>query len=144
MIVTGQEVVEWVAKKTNEFGNFGASTGIGLEKDNELVAGVVYAEWNGPNIVMHVASDGTKQWLNREYLWFCFAYPFLQLDCKRITGYVGEGNKEAIKFDTHVGFALETTLEAAHPTGNLLIFRMWKRDCKWIRADFSKRYAKAA
>lgn len=143
-LVIGQSVVEWVAKRTNEFGNFGAAIGIGWQKDSKLVAGVVYSDYNGVNMQMHVASDGTKRWMTREYLRVCFDYPFNQAKVKRITGLVGEGNVAAQKFDEHLGFERETTLRGAHPTGDLIVYVMWKERCKWISQDSSKRYAKAA
>lgn len=144
MIVIGPQVVEWVAKRTNEFGNFGAAVGIGWEKDGRLVAGVAYNDFNGANMLMHVASDGSRQWLNREFLWAAFDYPFNQAKVKRVTGLVGEGNKEARRFDEHLGFVLEARLKDAHPTGDLLVYKMHREGCKWISEDFRKRYAKAA
>jgi len=144
LIVTGQQVVEWVAGRTNEFGNFGSAVGIGWEKKGHLVAGVAYSDFNGVNMLMHVASDGTKRWLTREYLRVCFDYPFNQAKVGRVTGLVGEGNSEARQFDEHLGFERETTLRGAHPTGDLIIYVMWKDRCKWISQDFSKHYAKAA
>lgn len=143
-LVIGSGVVEWVAKRTNEFGNFGAAQGIGWRKAGEIVAGVVFNDFNGVNCCMHVAALPGSRWLCREYLWTCFDYPFRQLKVRRVTGLVGEGNLAARKFDEHLGFELETTLEQAHPTGNLLVYRMFEKDCKWIRPDFEKRFAKAA
>lgn len=142
-LVVGPLVVEWVAKRTHEFGNFGASQGIGWEKNGVPVVGVVYNEYNGVNCCTHIASEGTH-WLTREYLWTIFHYPFRQLKVKRITAPVGEGNAASRRFVEHLGFELETTLEQAHPTGNLFVYRMFEKDCKWISADFEKRYAKAA
>lgn len=160
MIVVGKNVVEWVARKTNEFGNFGTDIGIGWAKPplcfephtyagfdsayGNLVAGVAYANWNGVNIEAHIASDGSKRWLTREYLWTIFDYPFRQLKVKRITLCIGEGNKDSRRFAEHLGFERETTLVAAHPTGDLLIYRMTKDMCRWTRAEFYKQYALAA
>lgn len=133
MLVVGPEVVEWVAKRVNEHGNFGAAQGIGWARDDKLVAGVVYNEYNGPNICMHVASDGSKRWMTRDFLRVAFDYPFNVCEVKRITGLVGEGNTEARKFDEHLGFKLETMLWGAHPTGHLMVYVMWRDDCRWIR-----------
>ena len=144
MIVVGKGVVEWVAKRTNEYGNFGCATGIGWQRDGAIVAGVAYAEWNGPNVVCHIASDRSRSWLTRHYLWTIFDYPFCQLNVGRITVCVGEGNSDSREFVKHLGFSLETTLEDAHPTGDLMVYRMKRSECKWISQDFSKRYAKAA
>lgn len=135
--------MEWVAKRTNEFGRFGTDIGIGWAKNGELVAGVAYADWNGPNIVCHIAAEG-KRWATRYYLWAIFDYPFNQLNCKRITVCVGEGNSTSQLFVEHLGFRLEATLSAAHPTGDLLVYVMWKEWCKWISADTYKPVAKAA
>lgn len=135
MIVIGQEVVDWVASRTGEFGSYGAAVGIGWEKDGSLIAGVVYNDFNGVNMQMHVASDGTGKWMTREYLRVCFDYPFNQAKVKRITGLVGEGNLEARKFDEHLGFVRETTLRGAHPTGDLIVYVMWKDKCRWLRNE---------
>ena len=131
-IVIGQPVVAWVAAHTQEYGNFGASVGLGIEQDGHLIAGVVFSDYNGANILMHVASDGSKRWMTREFLWMVFDYAFNQAKVKRITGLVGEGNIEARKFDEHIGFRLETTLKDAHPTGDMLVYVMRREDCRWL------------
>jgi RimJ/RimL family protein N-acetyltransferase len=144
MLVIGDYVVQWVAKRTNEYGNFGASQAIGWERGGELVAGVVYAEYNGVNIVCHIASDGSKQWLTREYLRTIFDFPFIQLRVNRITVCIGEGNSASRRFVEHLGFEREARLTGAHPTGDLLVYRMQKGACRWIHQDYLKRYAKTA
>lgn len=136
-LVIGDMVVDWVARRTNEYGNFGAATGIGWEKDGRLVAGVAYAEWNGPNVVCHIASDRSKRWATREYLWTIFDYPFTQLGVRRITVCVGEGNSESRRFVQKLGFTPEATLAGAHPTGNLIIHRMWKADCRYLKEPYA-------
>jgi len=133
MLVIGPEVVSWVAKRTNEYGNFGTDVGIGWQKNGELVAGVAYANWNGVNVECHIASDGSRKWLTRQYLWTIFDYPFNQMGAKRITTCVGEGNLDSTRFTQHLGFTIEARLKGAHPTGDLLIFRLLRHDCRWIR-----------
>ena len=131
-LVIGDGVLDWVAKKTNEYGRFGGGTAIGWEKAGELVAGVCYCDWNGVNVVCHIASDGSRKWLTKRYLRVIFDYPFNQLQCGRITVAVGEGNSASCNFVRKLGFELEARLSKAHPTGDLLIFRMFKSDCRWI------------
>jgi len=143
-LIIGPGVVEWVAKRTNEYGSFGAAQGIGWRKGMEIVAGVVYNDFNGVNCCMHVAAVPGARWMRREYLWTCFDYPFNQMKVQRVTGLVGEGNLAARRFDEHLGFTLETTLSRAHPTGDLLVYRMFREDCKWIKLGLEKRFAKAA
>lgn len=149
-ICTGTFVVNWVAEQTNEYGNFGCATGIGVQEWHgatkcwRLIAGVAYADFNGPNVVCHIASDGSKRWMSREYLATIFDYPFNQMKVKRITVCVGEGNGASRRFVEKLGFTRETTLSQAHPTGDLLVYRMFREECRWISADFYKPLAKAA
>lgn len=133
MLVVGDEVVRWVARRTNEHGNFGAAVGIGWARGGKLVGGVVYNEFNGVNLCAHIASDGSKNWLSKEFLRVMFDYPFNQAKVRRITGLVGEGNIKARRFDEQLGFRLETRLAGAHPTGDLLVYVMWQKDCRWLR-----------
>ena len=152
-IAIGYHVVEWVAKKTAEFGNFGAAVGIGVQERMvdidgheywQLIAGVAYADWNGPNIVAHIASDGSKRWMTKRFLWTIFDYPFNQAKVNRITCLIGEKNEASIRLCEHFGFMRETALRGAHPDGDLLIYCLRKENCKWLRLYSEKRYALAA
>lgn len=152
-ICTGHHVVQWVDAMTQAHGNMAAAVGIGLQElrsdevgNNiwKLIAGVAYTDFNGTNIVAHIASDGSKNWMTKEYLWTIFDYPFSQAKVNRITCMIGSDNIESINLCERLGFNREASLEGAHPGGDLLIYRLWKRDAKWLSLDFGKRYAKAA
>ena len=132
MIVIGSHVVEWVAKRTNEHGNYGAAVGIGIERDGEIIGGVAINEFNGANVNMHTAA-ARRHWLNREFLFVIFDYCFRQLKVARVTALVGEGNAHARKFIRKVGFVDEARISAAHPTGDLMVMTMWPDNCKWVR-----------
>lgn len=131
-IVTGDYIVTWVAQHMKRGEGYGPSVGIGLEKDGELVAGVVFNEYNGVNINIHVASNKTKNWLNKEFLWYVFYYAFEQAKVKRITGFIEDENTEAITFDEHLGFKYETRMQDAYVNGDILIYVMRKEDCRWL------------
>lgn len=131
-LLVGDGVVEWVAKHTNEFGGFGGGTAIGWAKDGEIVAGVVYCNWNGPNVECHIASDGSRRWMTKKYLHTIFDYPYNQLKSDRITVCIGEGNTDSRRFVEHLGFTLEARLSKAHPTGDLLVMRLFRQECRWI------------
>ncbi len=143
-ILTGRDelVGPWVCKRTGGEWWPGMGTAIGLEQDGKLIAGVLYDNYNGANIQMHVAGEG-RRWLNRDYLRFCFHYPFNQLKVKRITGIVPSVNDDALKFDTHIGFRYETTLRDAHPDGDLIVLVMRREDCRWIGDDHGKQIERA-
>lgn len=143
-IVIGQTVVEWVAKRTSEYGNFGAAVGFGVERDGALVGGIVFNEFNGANMNMHVASDGSRNWMTKTLLWMIFDYAFNQAGVKRLTGLIGEGNVESQRFADHIGGKLEAALPDAHPDGELLIYRMRRDECPYLNMRKPRELLKAA
>lgn len=104
---------------------------IGLEKDGKLTAGVLYDYYNKASVNMHVVIEGN---ITRSFLFTCFWYPFVQLGVKRVTGLVPEDNLKARRFDEHLGFILEARLKDAAPHGDMLVYRMLREECKWIKA----------
>lgn len=106
--------------------------GLGLERDGELIAGVVYEGFNGTNVWMHVATTPGKKW-TMEYLRYCFYYPFMEMGCKRVSGYVEASNKAAQRFDEHLGFKREAVLkEAATDGGDVILYVMRREDCRYV------------
>ena len=107
--------------------------GLGLEKDGELVAGVLYEGYNGHNVWMHVAAEDDGHWLNRAFLRACFEYPFVQLGLKRVSGLVAASNVQARRFDEHLGFQVEGVLKgAAHDGSDAIAYVMWRDQCRFI------------
>ena len=105
---------------------------IGLWEDGiGPVAGCFYESYNGASVIGHLGGIGRK-WMNREYLWYCFHYPFEELKVNKIVGLVEAANLEARKLNEHMGFVLEATLKDAAPKGDLLIYTMTKDQCKWL------------
>ena len=132
--IYGQDfhIARWVGLRVDE-DDFGACTTIGLEEDGNLIAGVVYNLYNGPSICMHVAAEPGKRWMTRDYLFRCFAYPFIQLDCNRVTGIVKADNLEARRFDEHLGFKQEGVIRKGAADGSdMILYGMLKEECRWL------------
>lgn len=107
--------------------------GLGLERDGELVAGVLYEGYNRHNIWMHVAAEPGKKWLNRDFLRYSFHYPFVELGCNRVSGYVEAHNADARRFDEHLGFQQEAVLQgAASDGGDVILYVMRREDCRYL------------
>ena len=107
--------------------------GLGLERDGELVAGVVYEGYNGVNVWMHVAAAPGRQWMNKEYLRYCFYYPFVEMGCQRVSGSVDASNEDARRFDEHLGFKQEAVLQgAAADGGDVILYVMRREDCRYV------------
>ncbi len=106
---------------------------IGLRRDGELVAGVVYEGFNGSNMWIHVAALPGARWLVRSYLYACFYYPFGLCGVERLSGYVNASNAAARRFNEHLGFQEEARLRGAAPDGgDVIVYVMWKRECRHV------------
>lgn len=112
----------------------GGMKGLGLERDGELIAGVLYEGFNGRNVWMHVAAEPGKKWMTRDYLRYCFHYPFNEMGVDRVSGYVSASNADARRLDEHLGFKQEAVLAgAASDGGDVLIYVMRRGDCRFLR-----------
>ena len=132
--IYGQDffISKWVGLRIDE-ADFGPCKAIGLEEDGNLIAGVVYNLYNGPSICMHVAAVPGKRWMTKDYLYRCFAYPFEQLNCNRVTGLVKADNTEARRFDEHLGFVQEGIIRKGAEDGtDMILYGMLKEECRWL------------
>lgn len=122
----------WIMEKTDGLWVPGRGSTIGLlDQNGSISAATYYTDFNGASVIMHCAGEG-RHWLNREFLWFSFYYPFEQLGCKKIISPIEESNKDSIRFCSNIGFELEATLKDASPKGNLLLYTLSKEKCKWL------------
>lgn len=127
----------WVCERAGGTWVPGRGTAIGKMADGELVAGVLYEDWNGVNIVCHIA--GVGNWATREFLGVIFDYPFGQLRVKRITVPVCESNMKCRNLVERMGFNLECELREATPRGNLLIYRMFAGECRFLGGRYGQK-----
>jgi len=137
------EVGRWVCSRIG--GSFDASsaTAIGLERDGELIAGVVFDHFNGRSISMHVAGEG-GHWMTRGYAKACFGYVFNQLKVKKVIGLVDSANLAARRYDEHLGFRLESVITDAGREGDLLIYTMTAGECRWLGEKHGQQVLAAA
>jgi hypothetical protein len=117
---------------------FTSGRGIGVvdvmpDRTANIIAGIWFENFNGANMMMHVAAKPQSGWMSKELLWYTFHYPFIECDCRRVTGLVAESNLEARKFDERLGFTLEARLKDAAPDGDLLVYAMFREECRWLK-----------
>ena len=74
-----------------------------------------------------------SRWMTKELLWYTFYYPFVECGVKRVTGLVEETNQHAQRFDERIGFNLEARLKDAAPDGDLLVYAMFRDECRWLK-----------
>ncbi len=133
-VIYGQEdrLLPWAQERIGVRFRDDART-IGLERDGEVRAVVVYDNFSDTDLCMHIASDGTRAWMSKALLLSAFGYPFSQLGKLRVTGLVPASNKAALSFDEHLGFKREGFHPLAGPNGDDLIsLGMLRKDCRFI------------
>ena len=135
-IVSGQEVVEWVADQIaaaiGDRADYGPAVGIGVERGHKIIGGVIYNEWNGSNINIHTAGLPGSGWLSRWYLWCVFDYPFRQIAAKRVTTAHMKKNVPSSRLAEKLGFKLEHTIKDYYPNDDMVIYGLYKDDCSWL------------
>lgn len=105
---------------------------IGLEKDGSPVAVVVFDTFSDCDCCMHIASDGTKAWMNKTLLLATFAFPFTQLGFRRVTALVPAKNAAALAFDENIGFVREGYHPHACPDDDLISLGLLRENCRFI------------
>lgn len=126
---------EWARLRIGHVDSWGEwCEAIGLERDGELIAVVVYNLFSGADIAMHIAAVPGRRWMTREFLRVAFRYPFVQLGVRRVTGYVPASNADALRFDLHLGFVQEGCMREAMENGeDIIVLGMLERECRWHR-----------
>jgi len=128
----------WVCERIGVKYRKDTFTALGKLVDGKIVAGVLYQCWNQVNLTEHIAAEGN--WADRTFLHAIFHYPFDQLGAKRLTVSICESNKKSIALVEKMGFIMEARLRGATSAGDLLIYRMFREECKYLRGKYHGRY----
>ena len=125
-----ERVGRWTFDRTG--GNWGDpdAIAIGLEKDGQIVVGVVFDHYNRASIAMHVAVE--PGYIDRDFIRFVFGYAFGQLRAKKVIGFVDSSNVKALEFDRKLGFVQEAVIKDASPGGDLIFLTMTADQCRWL------------
>lgn len=131
-LVTDTERVSEFCARMLETEGWASHKAIGLERHGEIIAGVVYENFTGPNIFAHIAGIPGRRWMTRQFLYAIFHYPFVRLGVERITAPVEASNVDALKLNRNFGFENEAVLRGAMPSGDLILMVMWKQNCRFL------------
>lgn len=136
-LIYGQEetLLPWAAEKIGIHGFRRDAFSIGVERDGELVAVVVYDTFSDCECYMHVASDGKSNWLSRGTLAALFAYPLIQLGYRRVTSLIASKNAASQRFCEHLGFEHEGYCRHAMKDDDVVIMGMLKENCRFIKQE---------
>lgn len=103
-----------------------------------IAAVVVYTRFSSGNCEMSVASDGSRRWLNRSFLYWAFAVPFFQYQRRRVMAVADTRDEAVVAFDRAVGFVEEGRLRRwfLHADGTEsdgILFGMLRDECRWLK-----------
>lgn len=110
---------------------------LGVVRHGTLVGGVVYHNFmqlpHGNMIEASFAFDDPR-WARRDTLRTLFAYPFMQLQCVRMTVICAKGNSRSRSVVQKLGFRQEGSHPRAFDGKQIAIsYGMLRDDCKWIK-----------
>ena len=131
---------EWVSEKitsTGEVGFNGNYNSLGVVHDDALIAGVVYHDWHPVyrTICIQLVSTSPR-WASRKTIEALGNYPFIDLNCHRVTALINSNNKNALRLAEGVGFKREAVLERAAGDNDIIILRLFQDE--WKSGKFYK------
>lgn len=129
-IVQGDSVGEWVAEQTTGSYHYNAQS-IGLERDGDIVAGVIYESFMDTTITCHIAIVGR---VNKTFLRAIFDYPFRVCNVDKIIAPVIADNDKSINLVQNMGFTEEARI--ARSNGDMIFFTMLKDNCKFLGGKY--------
>lgn len=112
-----------------------SETCIARYSGDKLMGGVVYSNYTQASLEMTVAGLHPN-WLTRALLFVCFDYPFNQLHCRKVFSRINAKNERSIQLCGHLGFRVEAVLNDVFIDSDLLIFSLYKRDCRFLNLTF--------
>lgn len=141
MIVLGSDAViaDWVSKRVGvRIG--GPFTCIGVSRYEILIAGAVFHNWVPPSIEVSFAADDPR-WCTRPNIRAILSYPFVQLECARLTAITRARNTRARTFLTKLGFVMEGYHPSTFFDDDAVSYGMLRESCKWIGPSHGQKLA---
>jgi len=124
-------IERWVAQRLPWVDGFGGASAIGVARGGEVVAGVVYANFRRSSIEVSIAADDPR-WARKGVLRALFAYPFVQLGCRRITCLIPAKNEQSLRLCQGLGFSVEGRHPALFPDDDGISLGLLHKDCRWL------------
>ena len=134
-ITSDHSAGHWTAEKIEGGYHEVRSRSIGLKKNGEFVAGVIYENWNRRTITCHIAIAGR---MTPRYLAIIFDYPFNVCDVKKIIVPVDSTNSKSVNLVKKMGFIEEARIKDGMADGDMILYTLAKNDCKYLGERYEK------
>ena len=121
-----------IARAAQSWFTPGVDQCIARHKDDQLIGGVIYTNYTGESMVVHIAAFDAH-WINRDMLYVCFDYPFKQLGVKRLFGQTPESNFHSLEFNRKLGFKVVTRIEGVYRHNvACIVTKMEADECRFL------------
>lgn len=106
---------------------------ISRSENGILYGGVVFENYTGRggSIEAHIAAM-VPNWINRDFLWIMFDYPFKQLACRKAFVRIAAKNKHTIDFCTSMGFENVAVIGGVFPDDDMVILSLDRDGCRFL------------
>ena len=102
-----------------------------MQMDHVAIA-VGYNGFIGRTCCMHVVIQQPEV-MSPRIVREAFEFPFQVCNCEAVLGMVDSTNQAALDFDRRLGFTELTRIPNGGLEGDLVIFRMLRGECRWLR-----------
>ena len=133
-IVSGREWLlgPWICEKLGISWVPGIGRTIGLLRGNDILCALLYENFNGASVHMHVAAEKGRLWTVPDFLWYIFHYPFVEMGVNKVIALVATTNPPSEKLCRHLGFVEECRVKDACPGGDVLVLTMTREQCRFL------------
>jgi RimJ/RimL family protein N-acetyltransferase len=126
-------VCRWMESIIGNDVHFYGYVAIGLRRNGEFLAGVLFDKFTKRECNIHIASKIGARWATEEAIRRAFTYAFKNLRRERVTAETPVSNKKARKFNEHIGFIQEGVKRLSADTGeDAIVYGMLREQCRWI------------
>jgi RimJ/RimL family protein N-acetyltransferase len=101
-----------------------------LDQTGKILGVVIFSRFTTGNCEITVASVDPR-FISKRFAFAVAAYPFLQLDCRRVTAFIAVENAKSLSLAQRLGFRIEGTARDWFPTGDAHILGLLRQDCKF-------------
>jgi len=125
------DIAAWVARNLPTVGDdgFGPCTAIGVMRNGEVIAGVVFHGYRQTYSSIDVSIFSTSPaWASKRTIAQILAYPFIQLGCRRVAAQVEAKNTRAQKFLTGIGFVREGVARLGYGHDHAALYSMLRKE----------------
>lgn len=135
-ITNGNRVGEWVATRIQGSYFADQSQAIGLERDGEIRAGVIYENWNRRSIVVHIAIEKR---ITPAFLAAIFDYAYNVCGVEKVIAPVDEDNLKCRRLVEGLGFEKEAVIKNACVGGDIILYTHVPYGCKYLGERYGQK-----